>query len=106
MENEAVFQKLEDVADNTSIYLEENGSKRNHPELINFFNVMHAQFNRYTPKEREDFIVEYSQKSDQNLERFLLRYAKGNLPNRMKSICNRLDPEQIEDHRYNYYCKK
>ena len=71
-----------------------------------FFDVMHTQFSHYTQKEQEDFIVEYSQKSDGNLEELLLWYADTNFTSdREKAICGRLRANQVKARNLRYVCK-
>ena len=75
-------------------------------DVTTFFNVMHAKFSHYTREQREDFIVEYSQKSGKNLEELLLWYADTNFePDRKKEICGRLSSRQVQTRNLRYVCK-
>ncbi|MDE0092442.1 MAG: hypothetical protein OXN83_04050 [Oligoflexia bacterium] len=75
-------------------------------DVMTFFNMMHSQFVNQTPKQQEDFILEYSQKSNRNLEELLLWYADTNFtPDRKKEICRRLDQKNIQGRNLGYICK-
>ena len=74
-------------------------------EVMTFFNVLHSRFNRYTQKQREDFVIEYSQKSNKNLEELLLWYAATNFePKRNQEICGRLKDKPVDPTNLSYVC--
>ena len=98
----ANLMALQEVADGINLddYSEDNS------DVMIFFNVMHAQLSRYTQEQREDFIVQYSQKSNKNLEELLLWYAGTNFsPDRNKEICRRLSSNQAQTSHLSYVCK-
>ena len=89
---------LHDVAD--SINLEDPKG-----DVKTFFDVIHFQFSGQTQKQKEDFIVEYSQKSNKNLEYLLLWYAKTNFTkDRIRETCKRLQSDQVQADNLSFYC--
>ena len=73
-------------------------------EVHAFFNVIHTQFNHYTQEQKEDFIVEYSKKSNENLEELLLWYVGTNFESsRRKEVCGRLRSSSVQNRTLNHY---
>ncbi|MCY4321659.1 MAG: hypothetical protein OXC37_04585, partial [Bdellovibrionaceae bacterium] len=91
---------LQEVTDNLDT------RRNNRIEVRTFFNVMHNNLSNYSQKEKEDFIVTYSQESDENLEKLLLWYADTYFSeDSKKSICQRLKSNQIKPLNLGYVCK-
>ena len=91
------LNSLQELADNLDL--------NDQSEVQTFFNVMYSRFNRYTQEQKEDFIVEYSQKSNKNLEELFLWYADTNFSKeRQEAVCKKLNLRQVDSSNLSYVC--